>query len=112
MTGADVNKGSLPPIRLDRREIAGSPGDMGTLTPLAVVLVTANRLDPIVVLGVVGLTYLLSGLYYRIPIAVRPLKSFSSPAIAYGHGASVIGAGAIATVVQDPWNAVAMENRT
>jgi hypothetical protein len=75
--------------------MAGSLGDIGTLLPLAVLLVTANGLNPTVVFGVVGLTYLLSGLYYRIPMAVQPLKSFSSLAIAYGLGPSVIGAGAM-----------------
>ena len=95
MTGSSASKGHLPPIRVDRREIAGSLGDMGTLIPLAVLLVTANGLNPTVVFGVVGLVYLLSGLYYRIPMAVQPLKSFSSLAIAFGLGPAVIGAGTI-----------------
>jgi MFS superfamily sulfate permease-like transporter len=80
---------------MDRREIAGSLGDVGTLVPLAVLLITVNRLNPSVVFGITGFVYLLSGLYYRIPMAVQPLKSFSSLAIALGLGASVIAAGSI-----------------
>lgn len=90
----DVSKAALPPIRLDRREIAGSLGDLGTLLPLAILLITNNGLNPTVLFGVVGLAYLLSGLYYRIPMAVQPLKSFSALAIAYALGPSVIAAGA------------------
>lgn len=81
-------------FRMDRCEIAGSLGDLGTLVPIAVLLVTVNGLNPTVVFGVVGLTYVLAGLYYRIPMSVQPLKSFSSLAIALGLGAPVIGAGA------------------
>lgn len=95
MTVQDASTRPLPPVRLDRREIAGSFGDLGTLLPLAVLLITANRLNPTVLFGVVGLAYLLSGLYYRIPMAVQPLKSFSALAIAHTLGPSVIAAGAM-----------------
>lgn len=84
----------LAEFRLDRREIAGALGDLGTLVPLSILLITVNGLNPSVVFGVAGLAYVLAGSYYRIPMAVQPLKSFSSLAIALGLGASVIGAGA------------------
>lgn len=87
--------GTLPPVRLDRHEIAGSVGDLGTLLPLAILLVTANGLSPSAVFGVAGLAYLSSGLYYRIPMAVQPLKSFSALAIAHGLAPSVIASGAM-----------------
>lgn len=89
------NPAALPGFRFDLRELAGGLGDIGTLVPLAILLITVNRLNPSVVFGVAGLAYVLSGAYYRIPMAVQPLKSFSSLAIALGLGASVIGAGAV-----------------
>lgn len=99
MTFSVVNERPLPPIRVDRREIAGSLGDLGTLVPLAVLLITSNGLNPTVVIGVVGLVYMLSGLYYRIPMPVQPLKSFSALAIAGGLGPSVISAGTMLMAV-------------
>lgn len=75
--------------------MAGAFGDLGTLLPLAVLLIKVNGLNPTVTLGLVGLAYVLAGLYYRIPMAVQPLKSFSALAIAAGLGVSVIAAGSL-----------------
>lgn len=86
---------ALVPLRLDRWEIAGAFGDIGTLLPLAVLVVRVNELNPTVVFGVVGAAYVLSGLYYRIPMSVQPLKSFLALAIGLGLSAPVIGAGAL-----------------
>jgi len=69
--------------RFDRVEFAGSLGDLGTLVPLAVGLVTINGLSFSAVFLWVGLFYLISGIYYRLPIPVQPLKLVSSIAIAF-----------------------------
>lgn len=86
---------AVPPPRLDRHEVAGAVGDLGTLLPLSILLITVNGLNPTVVFGLAGATYLLSGLYYRVPMAVQPLKSFSALAIGLGLGAPLIGSGAL-----------------
>lgn len=86
---------AVPPPRLDRNELAGAVGDLGTLLPLSILLITVNRLNPTVVFGLAGATYLLAGLYYRVPMAVQPLKSFSALAIGLGLGAPLIGSGAL-----------------
>lgn len=69
--------------RFDRVEFAGSLGDLGTLIPLAIGLVTINGLSFSAVFLWVGLFYLVSGFYYKLPIPVQPLKLVSAIAIAF-----------------------------
>lgn len=69
--------------RFDRIEFAGSLGDLGTLIPLAIGLVTINGLSFSAVFLWVGLFYLVSGVYYKLPIPVQPLKLVSAIAIAF-----------------------------
>jgi len=69
-------------FRFDRREFAGSLGDLGTLLPIAIGLVVINGLDPTAVFLCVGLFYVLSGLYFRITVPVQPMKVIGAYAIA------------------------------
>ncbi len=69
--------------RFDRVEFAGSLGDLGTLIPLSVALVMVNGLSFTSVFLLVGLFYLATGLYFRLPIPVQPLKVVSAIAIAF-----------------------------
>ena len=69
--------------RFDRLEFSGSLGDLGTLIPLAVALITLTGLSFTAVLGVIGVYYVISGLYFRLPIPVQPLKVVSAIAIAF-----------------------------
>jgi SulP family sulfate permease len=64
------------------RELAGSLGDFGTLIPLSIALVTINGLSFTSVFLMVGLFYVVTGLYYRLPIPVQPLKVVAAIAIA------------------------------
>lgn len=73
----------LGSYRFDRVEFAGSLGDLGTLIPLAIGLVTINGLSFSTVFLWIGLFYLLTGIYYRLPIPVQPLKLVSAIAIAF-----------------------------
>ena len=82
----------VPPLRLTLAEISGALGDLATLGPLLVALVTLNRLNPTGVFLVVGLAYILNGLYYRLPVPVQPLKAVSVTAIALGLAPGVISA--------------------
>jgi len=79
-------------LRLTLSEISGAFGDLATLAPLLVALVTINHLNPTSVFLVVGMAYILSGLYYRLPIPIQPLKAVSATAIALGLSAGVIAA--------------------
>jgi len=73
----------IGPYKFDRVEFAGSLGDLGTLIPLAVALMVINGLSVTSVLLIVGALYIVSGLYYRLPIPVQPLKVVAAIAIAY-----------------------------
>ena len=64
------------------RELAGSIGDFGTLIPLSIALITINGLGFTPIFLMVGLFYLLAGLYFKLPIPVQPLKVVAAIAIA------------------------------
>ncbi len=70
-------------FKYDRIEFAGSLGDLGTLIPLSIAMVTVNRLSFTTVFLFIGLYYIVSALCYRIPFPVQPLKVVAALAIAY-----------------------------
>src|SRR4029453_16305387 len=67
--------------RYDRGELAGAFGDLGTLVPFVVGYVTINRLDPQAVLLGFGLVALATGLYFRTPMPVQPMKAIATVAV-------------------------------
>jgi len=69
--------------RFDRVEFAGSLGDLGTLIPLSVGMIIITGLKITSVFLIVGLFYILAGIYYRLPIPVQPLKVVAAIAIAF-----------------------------
>lgn len=71
------------PFRFDRTELAGSLGDLGTLIPLSIALIAVTGLSFTPVIGLVGLFYIATGLYFRLPVPVQPLKVVSALAIAF-----------------------------
>lgn len=87
-----MNESKTPPLRLTLAEASGAFGDLATLTPLLVALITINHLNPTSVFLVVGLAYILNGLHYRLPVPVQPLKAVSATAIALGLSAGVVAA--------------------
>ncbi|MDH4228629.1 MAG: putative sulfate/molybdate transporter [Nitrospirota bacterium] len=79
-------------IARNLRELGGGLGDLGTLLPLAILLIVNNGLSPVAVFCFVGLHYLITGFYFRIPLPVQPLKAMAVIAIATGASARLIGA--------------------
>jgi SulP family sulfate permease len=79
-------------FRFNIQELGGALGDVGTLLPLMVALILINGLNATLVLVLVGLFYIGSGLYFRIPTPVQPLKAVAAIAIALGLTPTVIGA--------------------
>ena len=75
-----------------RVEFAGSLGDLGTLIPLSVAMIVINGLNATAVFLLVGLFYIGTGLYYKLPIPVQPLKVVAAIAIASGMDAGTIAA--------------------
>ncbi|WFS61861.1 putative sulfate/molybdate transporter [Pseudodesulfovibrio thermohalotolerans] len=82
-------------IRFDRMEWAGSMGDLGTLLPLAFGMIMINGLSATGLFLAVGLMYLIGGAYYRVPIAVQPMKVISAYGIAMALTPQVITASGI-----------------
>lgn len=78
--------------KFNRMELAGSLGDLGTLLPLAMGLVVICGLNPSGLFFAIGLFYILAGFYYRVPVAVQPMKVISSYAIAMALTASQVTA--------------------
>ncbi len=72
------------------RELGGALGDLGTLFPLALGLIVVNGMDPVAVFCLVGLTNLVTGLVYRLPMPVEPKKVVSAVAISQAWPASVV----------------------
>jgi SulP family sulfate permease len=70
-------------LRFDRLELAGSFGDLGTLLPIVVGMILINKLSPTTVFLSFGIFYLITGLYFRLPIPVQPLKAVGAIAIAF-----------------------------
>jgi SulP family sulfate permease len=77
-TGDTADRG----LRFDRLEIAGSFGDLGTFLPIVVAMILINGLSPSAVLLAFGLFYIFTGLFYRLPVPVQPLKAVAALAIA------------------------------
>lgn len=78
-----MNMKKLNEFKFNRLEFAGSLGDLGTLIPLSVALITINDLGFTPIFLMVGLFYLVTGFYYRLPIPVQPLKVVAAIAIAF-----------------------------
>lgn len=89
------NAASLPRLRFDLQELAGALGDLGVMAPLAVALITLNHLNATAVLAMAGLLYMASGLYFRLPVPVQPLKATAAIALATGAGAPSLAAAAL-----------------
>ena len=85
----------MPPRSLTRLDVAGAFGDIGVLFPIAIALITLNHLNPTTVFLGAGLTYVLAGWYYRIPISVQPLKAVAAIALATGLPSSAIASAGV-----------------
>ena len=65
------------------RELAGSMGDFGTLFPLVIGYVAVCGMDPVGLLVMLGLTNIATGLIYRLPMPLQPMKVLAVVAIAH-----------------------------
>jgi xanthine/uracil permease len=86
---------SRPALRFDRRELAGAFGDLGTDLPLLVGMILAAGLDATTVFLAFGALQLASGLWYRLPMPVQPLKAMAAIVIAGQVTSPVLVAGGL-----------------
>jgi MFS superfamily sulfate permease-like transporter len=73
-------------------EISGAFGDLGTFLPHTLGAITVAGLAPVGVLLSFGIFYVGTGLFYRLPIPVQPMKAVSAVLIASGLSAGEIAA--------------------
>ena len=83
------------PLLWTRRELAGAFGDLGTDLPLLVGLVLATGMDATTVFVVFGALQIASGLTYRLPMPVQPLKAMAAIAIASKLAPPLLAAGGL-----------------
>ncbi|CAN5869269.1 putative sulfate/molybdate transporter [soil metagenome] len=83
-------------IRFDRNELAGAFGDLGTDLPLIIGMIAASGIDGASVLLLFGALQIFSGLWYRMPMPVQPLKAFAAIVIAQRLPGGVIYGGGLA----------------
>ena len=77
-----------------RMEWAGAFGDVGTLIPFVVAYITILKMPPLGLIFMFGIMLLASGLYYRTPLPIQPMKAIGAAAIAGGISpAALYGAG-------------------
>lgn len=76
------------------RELAGSMGDFGTLFPLAIGYIVVCGLDPAGFLVMMGLANIITGLVYRLPMPIEPMKVLAVMAIAQHWSPSMVYASA------------------
>ena len=78
------------------RELAGSMGDFGTLFPLAIGYIVVCGLDPAGFLVMMGLANIVTGLVYRLPMPIEPMKVLAVVAIAQHWSPSMVYASGFA----------------
>jgi len=82
-------------FRFTREEISGSLGDLGTFLPLTLGYITRCGLSPAPVFFFAGLWNVATGLLFRLPVPVQPMKAIAAVAIAEGMTPGEIAAAGI-----------------
>jgi hypothetical protein len=73
-------------------ELAGSVGDFGTIIPLILAVALVSDINARYVLLFFGIWFILTGLYYRLPIPLEPMKAVAVIVIAGGVASGEIAA--------------------
>mgnify|MGYP006283175707 CR=1 FL=1 len=72
----------IGPFEFNLRELAGSMGDFGTLLPLVIGYITVCGMNPAGLLVMLGVANVATGLIYRLPMPLQPMKVLAVMAIA------------------------------
>ena len=76
-------------------ELAGSLGDFGTIIPLIIAVALVSDINARYVLLFFGIWFILTGIYYRLPIPLEPMKAIAVIVIAGGVSSGEIAASGI-----------------
>ena len=86
--------------RLNRQEIAGSLGDLGTFLPLLVGMAAQNGLSFASAMFFAGFFNIVTGLLFPIPLAVQPMKAIAAVALTEGLTVpQILAAGATVSAI-------------
>ena len=80
------------PLKFSLSELAGSLGDFGTIIPLILAVALVSDVNVRYVLLFFGIWFILTGLYYRLPIPLEPMKAVAVIVIAGGISSGEIAA--------------------
>lgn len=83
---------SSPRVRFDIHELAGSTGDFGTILPLILAVSAIAGLSIGYILLFFGIWFIITGMYYRLPVPIEPMKVIAVVAIAGNMSAGQIAA--------------------
>lgn len=83
-------------IHLNRNELAGSFGDIGTDLPLIIGMIVVSGIDSASTFIIYGILQVFSGVFYGIPMAVQPLKAVAAIVIAQQLSGDVLYGGGFA----------------
>jgi hypothetical protein len=94
-TSGNIKPHRWPDFRFNLQEVAGAVGDYGTLIPivLGMALVSDIKLGP--VLLCFGAWYIITGVYYKMPVPVEPMKAIGAIVIAERPSTGAIAASGI-----------------
>lgn len=82
-------------IKFDINELAGSVGDFGTIFPIILGVALVSDVNLFTVFLFFAVWYTITGLYYKMPIPVEPMKAIGAVVIAEGLLAPEIAASGI-----------------
>lgn len=83
-------------FEFNMRELGGAMGDFGTLFPLAIGYIVVCGMNPAGLLVMMGLANVSTGLFYRLPMPIEPMKVLAVVAIAEQWPPSMVYASAFA----------------
>ena len=84
-----------PDFRFNLQEISGSVGDYGTLFPIVLGAAIVSHINLGHILLFFSIWYIITGLYYRMPVPVEPMKTIGAIVIAEGLSQGEIAASGI-----------------
>lgn len=90
--------------RYDLAELSGAFGDLGTLVPFVIAYLAIVKMDPAGVLLGFGVVMIATGLWYRTPFPVQPMKTIGTAAATQAAGVAVtpgivVGAGLATAII-------------
>jgi hypothetical protein len=87
-----VSLTALPPLRFNLAELSGSLGDFGTIIPLILAVALVSDVNARYVLLFFGIWFIITGLWYRLPIPLEPMKAVAVIVIVGSIGSGEIAA--------------------